>query len=452
MFASALFEEWFPPAPVDRHVAAEARHQKIAISRKLRRMAKSWRTKATTAPSKLVRQSLSWLQQPDTSLLGLVEIIPQDTGQPTIEHAVLGLATPWQLDNGQSASTQSARRALAFTRLTCAVNCLHAIMSTPAFCMRYLVNVQVINTTFVQILPLLVGEDIYREFVVEIHDQWIQRAAVRRRLGIWTSRQAGKTTAMAIIMAVALNCGYHTYQDMISCYSKSELQAMQLLRMTQTAFMAIPANMRRKITDCAAKHIAVAMDNGHKVMIRIHSSSIDSNRGDNSAWIVCDEFCFIKEDLYDSHLNSLERVDDRLVTYTTTPGQPSERLTALFLDWFRRPEAWPDRLTLNFGLVCPQCTLDNTPLDCRHRLHYLPPWTNAPKVWTRNHKKSQNMALIYIFVGYLAYARTYQRHRSQPTDNHGRVTGAANGTCSCDFYSGCADPVFSTTAIPGNKY
>jgi hypothetical protein len=380
MFMSALFTE----------SAAEAGPQRnrgnITIRRQLRTAARAWERIARTPPSTGYRELIRTLARPDARLLGLVSMVKQDTladGAPAAaadlgDFAIFSsIATG--LDGGSGAVQQRLkRRALAFSRLQTAVQCLNDIGDSKPFARRYVVNVNIINAIFMEIVPLFVGEDLYSEFIQEIHEQWLMRPAVQRRVNVWTSRQAGKTTALAICMAVALNCSYHTMTDLISCYSRSETQAMGLLRMVVTAYSNIPLTYRRHLVAEAAKHLIVRRDDGSLVMVKIHSSSVATNRGDNAAWIICDEFCFISWDLFISHLQPVERVAHRFVTYTTTPGLPSEPVTAQFMDWFKYPERYKDRLTLNFGLVCAQCTIDNCPLECRHRLHYMPPWTNAP--------------------------------------------------------------------------
>lgn len=389
MFLSTLWQDDQPTGPedLDPDQAGPARPGRARrLNRRLTRLAHNWDRHAKRPPSDGYRSLIRTLARPDARLLGLVSIVPEDVISGNKEAPATNLQGFTLLSNldsqlgvaSDSANARLQRRALAFTRLTAAVVCLNQIGNSKAFSRRYVVNVRIINAIFMEIIPLLVGEDLYKEFIQEIHEQWLMRPAVQRRVNVWTSRQAGKSTALAICMAVALNCSYHTMTDLISCYSRSETQAMGLLRMVITAYTNIPPGERRQITNEAAKHIIVQRPDGSHVMVKIHSSSVATNRGDNAAWIICDEFCFISWELFVSHLQPVERVAERFVTYTTTPGLPSEPVTAQFMDWFKYPDRYKDRLTLNFGLVCAQCTIDNCPLECRHRLHYLPPWTNAP--------------------------------------------------------------------------
>jgi hypothetical protein len=279
----------------------------------------------------------------------------------------------------QAGTDVDAARKLAHDRLSRAVDVLNAIVSLPEFDRLYRVNIEIIRSVFLQAVPLLVGQQLYQQFAREIHEEWLGLAPVPDIVAAWTARQAGKSTALAIVMCVELACGHSGQTNFISCYSKSQKQAQALLLQVRSAYgRLLELGLARRVVAESSEHIIVEDELGQLLKLTIHSSSINSNRGDNAKHVYVDEFCFVAPDVYYQLLVGIEEVAGRKITYTTTPGEPDSTLTRLFLIWSqqRGDEATTRRRVLHLGLVCAECTENNVPLECRHRLEYAAPWKN----------------------------------------------------------------------------
>lgn len=308
--------------------------------------------------------------------------------------SLLSASVPLTLSGPENASMDD-KRLIVYRRLQRAVDSLNLIIrSNPSFSCLYYVNREIIKTVFMQLVPLYVGIELYSLFSHQIHSKWLCMPPSNRRIGVWTARQAGKTTALAICIAVALNCIHVSQTEAIACYSASKQQAAAVARAVSTAYDILlhnaesfnekrPASSKlcvRPITRLSSEQITVSgFDYGFdSLRLSVHSSSVNTNRGENAVWIVCDEFCFIKYELYVKHLTAVMSVSERFITLTTTPGQPTEALTQQFMEWAHNPEKYTEWSILSMGLVCIECTMANTPLECRHRLHLVPPWKSIP--------------------------------------------------------------------------
>jgi hypothetical protein len=325
-----------------------------------------------------------------------------DTGDDA--HAACSSSTsrrfrPTHADNGD------ADRRLAYDRLRRAVDTLHAVVRVKPFDQLYHVNTQILTSLFVSLVPVFVGEELHQRYRGVIYARWLGRRELPTRVNFWTARQSGKTTAMAIIMATLLACGHADTSNFISCYSASENQAKLLLAMTREAYHAIPRHLKRDITQSATGHVAVRFsrtgdgrdehgqrtdpdcdgvaedditDDEPRLRCSVHTSSINTNRGDNALIWIIDEFCFNDPGMYKQHYTvAMQFAGRRWVLCITTPGDPRDEMTRIFQSWIDDTEA-KSHLTMDLGLVCAEHKRANTPLECRCRLHYAPPWVNVP--------------------------------------------------------------------------
>lgn len=319
-------------------------------------------------------------------------------------------------DAPTNVNDREARRRRAYDRLRAAVDALHTVTRHAPFNRIYPVNRAILRNMFVSLVPVFVGADLYTEFRAEIHAAWLGHAEVPSRFNAWTARQSGKSTALAVIMAVLMACGQCDAPNFISCYSASENQAKQLLMLMRNAYQRIPRRLRRGVEAAASGHVAVHYnrtgdgldehgqlranpdcnvdltvaaadldddddaeeDDVGTLRCAVHSSSINTNRGDNALIWIIDEFCFNDERMFEQHYSvAMQFTGTRWVFCTTTPGDPRDTLTRTFQHWIDTDAETDDRLTLDLGLVCARHKELGTPLECRCRLHMVPPWVSV---------------------------------------------------------------------------
>ena len=241
----------------------------------------------------------------------------------------------------------------------------------------YIVTNQLLKHMFAQLLPAIVGDTLFNSHP-HIYYNYSQLPPVPVRSFITTARQIGKTTTMAIAMT-ALLCVVDGQVDFCRIYARTQNQAVNLLTEIKSIFFRLPANLRpQTVLKLNETVLSVVSDyNSMPVVMSASPGNIEGIRGHKPRVIVVDEYQFTLPEFWTQHIWALTQVTFRTLICASTPGEPGSYMAAETQKMAAMPLLYPESRVLDFSLVCSVCRSNDTPLQCREKLNFLPPWKNV---------------------------------------------------------------------------
>lgn len=276
-----------------------------------------------------------------------------------------------------SAPSIVARCSTGFQRIDKYMACINYIrMNIPGCTVFYSVNDALLRHMVAQILPVIVGDTEYQTNPLLYHD-YIQLKSVPVRVFITTARQIGKTTTMAIAIA-ALLC-VADGMNLVNVYAVTLTQATNLLHEIKTIYFQLPAKLRPRIVqkqnECTLS--VLSESNGQPCLVVASPGNVEGIRGHKPRIIVVDEYQFTLPAFWTQHIWALTQVTTRILICASTPGIAGSYMAAETCKMKNYPGLHPESQVLDFSLVCKRHREEDTPLLCRCKLEYIPPWKNV---------------------------------------------------------------------------
>lgn len=238
----------------------------------------------------------------------------------------------------------------------------------------YSVTDHFLKHMYAQLLPVIVGDDRFNDCPSK-YFEYANLSLVPVRSFTVTARQIGKTTTMAIMIA-ALACVAEGGPDFCKIYAVGAKQAMKLLTDVKNIYFNLPMTLRQqKVLKTNQSELSVvSTSNNQALTITAAPGNIEGIRGHNPRVIFVDEFQFTLPDFWTQHVFPLLSVENRILIAASTPGLAGSFMAAKTQEYKNAPQAYPAIRVLDFSLVCNAHRESNRPLECRCKLHLLPPW------------------------------------------------------------------------------
>lgn len=207
---------------------------------------------------------------------------------------------------------------------------------------------------------------------------------------VWiTSRQSGKTTVLARIIAALILTAIRSTIDFIGIYSTTQArtsavldEAKEYVRYVETSTVA-----QSRFEQIGMVH-PIVIEKDNMFVFRVSSMAVsnvmtttvarpskaDSCRGDAFDIAVGDEFCFLEAKMWNKFLKPLFAVTDRVLMLASTPADPEKHAHAFIEEQQENNKRGEHKFhVVNHSLMCDHC-FENKRLHCSHRLYLLPPW------------------------------------------------------------------------------
>lgn len=271
-------------------------------------------------------------------------------------------------------------RNTGFTRITKFMDVLNHIRSHVTGCtIFYSVNDALLRHMVAQLLPVIVGDTAFLENP-GVYYQYAQIPVVPVRSFITTARQIGKTTTMAIAIT-ALLC-VADGMDLCKIYARTQNQAVNLLTEVKSIFFRLPTELRpaQVLKQNETVLSVVSESNGQACVVSASPGNVEGIRGHKPRVIVVDEYQFTLPEFWTQHIWALTQVTSRILICASTPGTPGSYMAAETNKMKIHPILYPESRVLDYSLVCQRHRDDDTPLLCRCKLEFLPPWKNVSAI------------------------------------------------------------------------
>lgn len=230
----------------------------------------------------------------------------------------------------------------------------------------------------VQFIPLIVGHDRYAANKAEYHRVTGSLPAKIKCFTI-TYRQAGKTTALAIVIAAVMCCA--DSGKLIKVYAKNQPQATNIVSEIKKVLRALPSFLMPTIKPDNATSVGVIADDNDICLVEARPGRLDSVRGDVARAIVVDEWCFVDPEFFNKHIRSLMTHKRRILTCISTPAPLSSPMGMIGARIMANPELYPDTKFFFFSLVCEKHRRANKMVECICNFGDMPPWRDPVDLW-----------------------------------------------------------------------